>query len=100
LPAAPAVKPRGDQHWSTFPDNYAQAIIACDFCVLASVTFQLFYLFVVIPHTSLGLGLPVPRRIAVGWAFWFGAFDPAAPPLQTLAASKCTFLFRRSRHEV
>ena len=32
-------------------------------------------------------------RIAVGWTFWVAAFDPAAPPLQTLAASKCTLLF-------
>ena len=33
LPRAPAGCPRGDQRWSTFLKNHAQAIVACDFFV-------------------------------------------------------------------
>ena len=33
LPRAPAECPRGDQRWSTFLKNHAQAIVACDFFV-------------------------------------------------------------------
>ena len=50
LPAAPAGKPRCDQRWSTFLKNHAQAIVACDFCVVASATFQLFYVLAVKEH--------------------------------------------------
>src|SRR5271166_6585410 len=39
-PFAPVGAPRGDQRWSTFLKNHAQAIIACDFCVVAAVTFS------------------------------------------------------------
>jgi putative transposase len=39
VPAAPADNPRRDQRWSTFLKNHAAAIIACDFCVVASATF-------------------------------------------------------------
>ena len=42
VPAAPADNPRRDQRWSTFLKNHAAAIIACDFCVVASATFRLF----------------------------------------------------------
>jgi len=66
----------------------------------AKIATHPFYVFVVIPHTSLGLGLPVPPRIAVGWAFWFGVFDPAAPPLQTLAASNVRYFFDARAMEV
>jgi putative transposase len=52
LPAAPAGKPRGDQRWSTFLKNHAQAIVACDFCVVATATFQILYVFVVMEHAS------------------------------------------------
>ena len=43
LPAAPAGNLRHDQRWSTFPKNHADAIIACDFCVVASATFRILY---------------------------------------------------------
>jgi len=33
LPKPPARRPRGDQRWSTFLKNHAQAIVACDFFV-------------------------------------------------------------------
>jgi putative transposase len=52
LPAAPVGKPRGDQHWSTFLKNHAQAIVARDFCVVATATFQILYVFVVMEHAS------------------------------------------------
>src|SRR5271155_2092558 len=52
LPTAPVGKPRGDQRWSTFLKNHAQAIIACDFCVVATVTFRILYVFVVMEHLS------------------------------------------------
>jgi transposase InsO family protein len=44
--------PRGDQRWSTFLRNHAQAVIACDFFVAVTVTFRLLYVFVVIHHSS------------------------------------------------
>jgi putative transposase len=39
-----------DQRWSTFLKNYSDAIIACDFCVVASATFRILY--VVMEHAS------------------------------------------------
>jgi putative transposase len=46
------VNPRRDQRWSTFLKNHAAAIIACEFCVVATVTFQFLYVFVVVEHAS------------------------------------------------
>ena len=40
------------QRWSTFVRNHAQAIVACDFCVVVTATFRLLYVFVVIEHAS------------------------------------------------
>jgi putative transposase len=54
-PAAPTGNPRRDQRWSTFLKNHAEAIIACDFCVVASATFRILYVLVVMEHA--------PRRI-------------------------------------
>jgi len=42
--------PRGDQRWSTFLKNHAKAILACDFFVAVTATFQMLYVFVVIEH--------------------------------------------------
>ena len=50
--SSPGGSPRGDQRWSTFLRNHADAIIACDFCVIATVTFQILYVFVVMEHAS------------------------------------------------
>jgi len=50
--STPSGNPRGDQRWSTFLKNHAEAIIACDFCVVATVTFQILYVFVVMEHAS------------------------------------------------
>ena len=52
MPATPAGRPRGDQRWSTFLKNHAQAIVACDFCVVATATFRTLYVFVVMEHAS------------------------------------------------
>jgi hypothetical protein len=38
--------------WQTFLRNHAQAIVACDFCVVVTVTFRLLYVFVVMEHTT------------------------------------------------
>jgi putative transposase len=50
--SAPGGNPRGDQRWSTFLKNHADAIIACDFCVAATATFRILYVFVVMEHAS------------------------------------------------
>ena len=52
LPRAPAGCPRGDQRWSTFLKNHAQAVVACDFFVTVTSSFRLLYVFVVIEHRS------------------------------------------------
>ena len=73
------------QSWSTFVRNHAQALVACDFCVVVTATFRLLYVFVLMehatrrilhtnvtaqptvphynggrPHMSLGPGIPQP----------------------------------------
>jgi putative transposase len=40
------------QRWRTFVCNHAQAMIACDFCVVVIATFRLLYVFVVMEHAS------------------------------------------------
>ena len=40
------------QRWRTFVRNHAQAIVACDFCVVVTATFRLLYVFVVMEHAS------------------------------------------------
>src|SRR5712692_8428737 len=40
------------QRWRTFVRNHAQAIVACDFCVVVTATFRLFYVFVVMEHAT------------------------------------------------
>jgi len=45
-------RPRGDQRWSTFLRNHAEAILACDFFVTVTASFRLLYVFVLIHHGS------------------------------------------------
>jgi transposase InsO family protein len=40
------------QRWRTFMRNHAQAIVACDFCVVVTATFRLLYVFVVMEHAT------------------------------------------------
>jgi hypothetical protein len=40
------------QRWRTFVRNQAQAIMACDFCVVVTATFRLLYVFVVMEHAT------------------------------------------------
>jgi putative transposase len=52
LPRLPGGRPRGDQRWSTFLKNHAGAIIACDFFVVATATFRILYVFLIMEHAS------------------------------------------------
>ena len=52
MPKRQPGRPRGDQRWSTFLSNHAQAIIACDFFVAVTATFRSLYVFVLIHHGS------------------------------------------------
>jgi transposase InsO family protein len=52
LPRLPAGRPRGGQRWSTFLKNHADAIIACDFFVVATATFRILYVFLILEHAS------------------------------------------------
>jgi putative transposase len=40
------------QHWRTFVRNHAQAIVACDFCVVVTATFRLLSVLVIMEHAS------------------------------------------------
>src|SRR6266568_2715665 len=40
------------QRWSTFVRNHAQAIVACDFCVVVTASFRLLYVFVLMEHAT------------------------------------------------
>ena len=50
MPASPPGMPRGDQRWSSFLNNHAKAILACDFFVAVTATSRVLYVFVVIEH--------------------------------------------------
>src|SRR5712691_9906273 len=40
------------QRWQTFLHHHAQAIVACDFCVVVTATFRLLYVFVIMEHAT------------------------------------------------
>jgi putative transposase len=40
------------QRWQTFVRNHAQAIVACDFCVVVTAAFRLLYVFVLMEHAT------------------------------------------------
>jgi putative transposase len=52
MPKRPAGCPRGDQRWSTFLRNHAEAVVACDFFVAVTATFRMLHVFVAIHHSS------------------------------------------------
>jgi putative transposase len=47
MPNGPARRSgQRSQAWSTFVRNHASAVLACDFCVVITVTFRVLYVFV------------------------------------------------------
>jgi putative transposase len=57
------------QRWATFVRNHAQAIVACDFCLVVTATFRLLYVFVVMEHaTSRILHVNVTAHPTAAWA--------------------------------
>ena len=40
------------QRWRTFVRNHAQAVVACDFCVVVTATFRLLSVFMVMEHAT------------------------------------------------
>jgi putative transposase len=67
-PGAPSGNRRRDQRWATFLKNHAAAIIACDFLVVASASFRIFYVLVVMEHASRRIiHLNVTSRPTAAW---------------------------------
>ena len=57
------------QRWATFVHNHAQAIVACDFCVVVTATFRLLYVFVVMEHATCRiLHVSVTTHPTAPWA--------------------------------
>jgi transposase InsO family protein len=55
LPRSPDCRPKpgvSSQRWRTFARNYAQVIVACDFCVVVTATFHNLHVFVVMEHAT------------------------------------------------
>ena len=52
VPFGLADQQRRDQRWSTFLRNHTAAVIACDSCAVATATFRLLYVLVVMEHAS------------------------------------------------
>ena len=52
MPKPAPGRPRGDQRWSTFLRNHAQAMVACDFFVAITATFRQIYVLVAMHHSS------------------------------------------------
>jgi len=68
MPKAPSGRPRGDQQWVTFLRNHAKAIVACDFLVTVTASFQLLYVLVVVHHASRRLlHINVTRHPTAAW---------------------------------
>jgi putative transposase len=68
MPKAVPGRPRDDQRWATFLRNHARAIIACDFLVAVTATFQVVYVLVVIHHgTRRLLHLNVTNHPTAAW---------------------------------
>jgi putative transposase len=68
MPKRPPGQPRGDQRWATFLRNHARTILACDFFVAVTATFQLLYVFVVIEHGRRRLAhLSVTNHPTADW---------------------------------
>ncbi len=69
-PGAPGDNRRRDQRWSTFLKNHAAAIIACVFFVIASASFRILYVLVVMEHASRRIiHLNVTAHPTAAWTF-------------------------------
>jgi len=56
------------QRWRTFVCNHAQAIVACDFCVVVTATFRLLSVFVAMEHlTRRILHVNVTAHLTAAW---------------------------------
>jgi hypothetical protein len=68
MPEAPLRPADPEQRWMTFVRNHAKAIIASDFFVVATATFQLVYVFVIIEvATRRVLHFNVTRHPTADW---------------------------------
>jgi putative transposase len=63
MPRAPQHPADPKQRWMTFVRNHAKAIIATDFFVVVTASFQLVYIFVVIEVATGGSFILMPRDI-------------------------------------
>ena len=69
MPKRPPGKPRGDQRWSTFVANHAQAIVACDFLTVVTATFKCLHVFVIMElGTRKLLHIHVTDHPTAAWA--------------------------------
>jgi len=69
MPRRPPGSPRGDQRWSTFVRNHAQAIVAYDSCIAVTATFRVLYIWVVMEHgTRRVLHCNVTAHPTAAWA--------------------------------
>ena len=64
----PPGQPRGDQRWSTFVANHAQAIVACDFLTVVTATFKCLHVFVIIElGTRKLVHIHITDHLTAGW---------------------------------
>ncbi len=69
MPKNPKRPADPSQRWMTFVRNHAKAIVACDFFVVATATFRLVYVFVLIEVGSRRiLHFNVTQHPTAGWA--------------------------------
>src|SRR5215831_20489690 len=68
MPKTPRPPADPKQRWMTFVRNHARAIIACDFFVVVTATFQLVYVFLIMEiHTRRLLHFNVTRHPTADW---------------------------------
>jgi putative transposase len=68
MPKRPPGRGRGVQRWSTFLRHHARVIVACDFFVVITATFRLFYVLVLIDHGSRRLlHFNITQHPTTGW---------------------------------
>jgi putative transposase len=82
------------QRWHTFVRNHAQAIVACDFCVVVTATFRLLYVFVLMEHaTRRILHVNVTAHPTASWTLQqlCEAIPPAHPYRFLLHDRDCIF---------